>query len=114
MHTIESDMGTLLLITTLPDEAQAVKLAEALVTGRLAACVHLLPRGISVYRWRGEIHKAAEVTLLIKTTVSRYAELEALIRRLHPYDVPEVIGFPVERGLPAYLQWIVDETSEIA
>ncbi|HEX9392127.1 MAG TPA: divalent-cation tolerance protein CutA [Usitatibacteraceae bacterium] len=113
MNTVEADMGTLLVITTLPDENHAVKMAEALVAGQLAACVHIFPPGMSVYRWHGEIHKEREVTVLVKTVATRYAELEASIRRLHPYDVPEVIGFPVSRGLPAYLQWIMDETTEI-
>lgn len=105
-------MGTLLVITTLPDEAQAVKVAETLLAEHLAACVHILPGGTSFYRWRGEIHKAPELTMLIKTRKGLYCELETAIRRLHPYDVPEIIGFPVEQGLPAYLQWILDETKQ--
>ena len=99
------------MITTVPDENLAVKITESLLQQRLAACVHVLPPGKSHYRWEGEIEAAIEITLLIKTRPDRYAELEAEIRRLHPYDVPEIIALPVVAGLPAYLQWIVDETS---
>ncbi len=104
-------MGTLLVITTLPDETHAVKMAEALVLERLAACVHTFSPGVSVYRWQGQIHKDQEVMVLIKTVASRYAELETAIKRLHPYDVAEIIAFPITHGLPAYLKWIVDETA---
>ena len=104
-------MGTLLVITTLPDEIHAVKMAEVLVSERLAACVHTFPPGVSVYRWREQIHKGQEVMALIKTVSSRYAELETAIKRLHPYEVPEIIAFPIARGLPTYLTWIVDETA---
>ncbi len=103
-------MGALLSITTLPDHDQAVKLGRALVEAGVAACVHVMPAGSSVYRWQGKIEVASEVTLLIKTTDTRYVELETTIRGLHPYDVPELIAFPVERGLAAYLNWIEDET----
>jgi periplasmic divalent cation tolerance protein len=106
-----ADMGTLLVITTLPDEIHAVKLAESLVSARLAACVHRVPAGISIYRWQGQIHEEKEITVLIKTAAARYAELEAAIRRLHPYELPEIVALPISLGLPAYLKWINDETA---
>jgi periplasmic divalent cation tolerance protein len=100
----------LLAITTVPDERLAVKIAQALVQARLAACVHALPAGISTYRWQGNVETASEITLLIKTTTGRYAELEATLQRLHPYDVPEIISFPIGRGHAPYLAWILDAT----
>ena len=103
-------METLLVITTLPDAAHAQALATALVEARLAACVNILAPCRSVYRWQGQIEDATEVPLLIKTTVERYAELEVEIRRLHPYELPEIIAVPIERGLPDYLDWIGLET----
>jgi periplasmic divalent cation tolerance protein len=103
-------MAILIVITTLPDSDSAVKLAEALVEKRHAACVHLLPAGVSVYRWEGRIEHADEVTLLIKTTQAAYAELEAAIQTSHPYDIPEIVAVPVSAGLPAYLDWITTET----
>jgi periplasmic divalent cation tolerance protein len=59
-----------------------------------------MPIGWSRFRWRGNIEASAEITLLIKSTTSRYAELESEIKRLHPYDIPEIIGVPVAIGLP--------------
>ena len=106
-----SDVGALVVITTVPDENLAVKLTESLLQQRLAACVHRLPAGQSTYWWQGKLESAAEITLLIKTTQLRYAELETAIRRLHSYDVPEIVALPVSDGLPAYLNWIRDETS---
>jgi len=106
-----SDVGALVVITTVPDENLAVKLTESLLQQRLAACVHRLPAGQSTYWWQGKLESAAEITLLIKTTQLRYAELETAIRRLHSYDIPEIVALPVSDGLPAYLKWIRDETS---
>ena len=106
-----SDVGALVVITTVPDENLAVKLTESLLQQRLAACVHQLPAGQSTYWWQGKLESTAEITLLIKTTQLRYAELETAIRRLHSYDIPEIVALPVSDGLPAYLNWIRDETS---
>jgi periplasmic divalent cation tolerance protein len=93
----------LLVLTNLADMASARLLARTLVEQRLPAVQ-------SVYRWNDVIEEAAEVTLLIKTTTARYAELEQAIRALHPYALPEVIAVPVTAGSPAYLGWIVQET----
>jgi periplasmic divalent cation tolerance protein len=104
-------MGALLAITTLPDPESAVKIGKILVDARLAACVHVMPLGQSVYRWQGRVEQAVEVTLLIKTTAVRYEELVATLRDHHPYDLPELIAFPIAQGLETYLNWIDDETS---
>jgi|SRR5690349_10701154 periplasmic divalent cation tolerance protein len=100
----------LLVITNLGDIAGARILARTLVERRLAACVNMLPGVQSVYRWRDAIEEEAEVTLLIKTTAGRYAELEQAIKALHPYELPEIIALPLSAGLPAYLDWIAQET----
>jgi periplasmic divalent cation tolerance protein len=105
-----SDM--LLVITNVPDQQSAFALAEKLVSLKLAACVNCLPGIHSVYRWQGKIEQTTEVALLIKTRPNRYPELENAIRKAHPYDVPEIIALPVERGLPGYLAWVAEETSE--
>ena len=101
---------TLLVITSLPDEASAQALASTLVTERLAACVNILAPCRSVYRWQGEIESAPEIPLLIKTTAARYATLEAAIRAGHPYELPEIIAVPIAHGLPEYLAWLIAET----
>ena len=103
-------MGVLVVITTVPDENLAVKIADQLLQEGLAACVHALPAGRSRYRWQGRIETATELTLMIKTTTARYPEVENAIVAAHPYKVPEVIALPVIGGLGPYLDWIGDET----
>ena len=107
---METPTQALLVIANCPDEACANRIALAVVEAGLAACVNLLPRVQSVYRWQGAIESASEVPLLIKTTAGRYGELETAIRELHPYDVPEIIALPIAQGLPAYLDWLAAET----
>ncbi|MBU1446802.1 MAG: divalent-cation tolerance protein CutA [Gammaproteobacteria bacterium] len=102
----------LLVITTLPDRATAERIAEGLVTARVAACVNILAECTSVYRWQGKIERAGEVPMLIKTTRDDYARLEETLRGMHPYDVPEIVALPVTAGLPAYLDWVAQETKE--
>jgi periplasmic divalent cation tolerance protein len=104
-------MKPLLVLTNLPDRAAAEKLADALVGERVAACVNILAPCRSVYRWKDAVQHDEEHPVLIKTTEERYAALEAAIRTHHPYELPEVIALPIERGLPAYLEWIGTETA---
>ena len=104
-------MSALLVFTNLPDRASAEKLAAALVEQRLAACVNVLAACRSVYRWQGAVQQEVEHPVLIKTTRERYAALEAAIRAAHPYELPEIVAVPIERGLPGYLQWVLDETA---
>ena len=103
-------MDALLILTNCPDEESANAIALALVESRLAACVNILPRVQSLYRWQGVIESATEIPLLIKSTASNYPALEALIRERHPHDVPEIIALPITQGLPAYLTWLATET----
>lgn len=102
----------MLILTNLPDLASAQSLAQQLVERKLAACVNLLPAVQSVYRWQGVVEQASEVTLLVKTVQSRYAELENAIKAAHPYALPEIIALPIVAGLPAYLDWITAETQK--
>ena len=97
-------MAVLLVVTNTPDRAVAQKIASALIEQRLAACVNVLAECTSVYRWKGAVEAAAEVPLLIKTRSEQYEAVEAAIRSLHPYELPEIIALPVTRGLPAYLE----------
>lgn len=100
----------LLVITNLPQRAAAERIAEALVTEGVAACVNVLAECTSIYRWQGKIERAGETPLLIKTTRAAYPQLENALRRLHPYEVPEIIALPVSAGLPDYLNWVETET----
>ena len=101
----------ILVVTNLPDRAVALNLARTLVERRLAACVSVLAECTSVFRWKGAVEQATEVPVLIKTRAARFDELEAAIRELHPYELPEVISVPVGRGHDEYLRWVADETS---
>jgi periplasmic divalent cation tolerance protein len=101
----------LLVFTNAPDHAVAMQLARALVDQRLAACVNVLNGCTSVYRWEGAVETAEELPVIIKTRASRYAEVEAAIRKLHPYELPEIVAVPVVQGLPDYLDWVTEETA---
>jgi periplasmic divalent cation tolerance protein len=103
--------AALLVFTNAPDREVAGRIAEALVDKRLAACVNVLAGCTSVYRWQGEVERAEEIPMIIKTRAARYPEVEALIRHLHPYELPEIVAVPVTRGLPDYLQWVAEETA---
>ena len=101
----------LLVLTNCPDEAVADRIALALVEQSLAACVNRLTPVQSIYRWQGNVERATEVPLLIKTTRERYSDVEQAIRHLHPYDVPEIVAWPIAAGHAAYLRWIESETA---
>ncbi len=104
-------MSTLLVLTNLPDRAAAERLADALIEKRLAACVNILAPCKSVYRWKDAVQHDDEHPMLIKSTAEGYPALEAAIRAGHPYELPEIIAVSIERGLPAYLDWIAAETN---
>ncbi len=104
-------MTALLVITNLPDRASAERLADALIEARVAACVNILAPCRSIYRWKDAVQHDEEHPMLVKTTAERYPALEAAIRAGHPYELPAIVAVPIERGLPAYLDWIASETS---
>ena len=104
-------MNTLLVLTNLPDRAAAERLADSLIEKRLAACVNILAPCRSVYRWKDAVQRDEEHPMLIKTTSEAYPALETAIRAGHPYELPEIIAVSVERGLPAYLDWVAAETN---
>jgi len=106
----KADDSTRLVLTNLPDRAAAERLADEVIASRLAACVNILAPCRSVYRWKGEVQHDEEHPVLIKTSAERYAALEAAIRRLHPYELPEIIAVPIVAGLVDYLAWVGQET----
>ena len=95
-----------LVLSTVPDDDRAEPLARTLVDERLAACVNLHAPMVSIYRWKGQVEQAAERQLVIKTTRDRVAPLEARIKQLHSYELPEFIVVSVEGGHRAYLDWV--------
>ncbi|MBL8190734.1 MAG: divalent-cation tolerance protein CutA [Acidobacteria bacterium] len=96
----------LVVLTTTETEADAERLARLLVEAELAACVQVLPRMSSIYRWQGKVEQAGETLLLIKTTREAYARLETAIKQNHSYETPEIIALPVEAGSAEYLNWL--------
>jgi periplasmic divalent cation tolerance protein len=98
----------LLVLTTAGSESEALKIARALVERRLAACVNIVPRIQSVYRWEGKVEQADEHLLLIKTVKAREEQVRAAIRELHSYELPECIAIPIEGGSAEYLKWLTD------
>jgi periplasmic divalent cation tolerance protein len=105
-----SDIETCVVMTTVPSREHAETIARAVLEARLAACVHIHAVA-SLYWWDDRITAGAEQQLAFKTTARNYADLEAAIVRLHPYDTPEIIRLPIERGLSKYLAWIDRETA---
>ena len=100
----------MIVITNVPSREAALDIARMLIERRLAACVNVLAECTSVYRWQGKLETAREIPLLIKTRAEIYDEVEAAVRSLHPYELPEILAVPVERGLPDYLEWVNTET----
>lgn len=98
--------NALIVLVTAPNSEEASRIADALVGGRLAACVNIVGGIESVYRWEGKVARDSEVLMIIKTTDDRYAELEAQVRALHSYTTPEVIAVRIERGSESYLNWL--------
>jgi len=101
-----TDTDYVIVLTTLPADADVSTFAHTLVQGRLAACVNLLPAMESVYRWEGKIEQASERQLVIKTSRGRLPALWDRVRELHPYEVPEFIVLPIAGGSDAYLRWV--------
>ena len=100
----------IIVLTTCPIDTDTDSLAATLVEERLAACVNILPPMRSVYRWKDAIERADERQIVIKTTKARLTALEARIRTLHPYDVPEFVVLPIESGSTDYLSWLAENT----
>ena len=103
-------MPALVCFSTCPDPSSADRIAAALVEERLAACVNVLAGVRSTYRWQGQVQRADEVLLVIKTTSDRLDNLRERLPALHPYELPELIAVEAAGGLPAYLDWITTET----
>jgi periplasmic divalent cation tolerance protein len=95
-------------LTTLPGIEIAQKIARELVELKLAACANIIPDIGSVYRWEGKLESSTEFLVLFKLTAACYANFEAKLKSLHPYDVPEIICVNVTHGLPDYLRWVAE------
>lgn len=103
--------AVLITYVTCPDAAVGERIARALIDAREAACVNIVPGLRSVYRWQARVHTDEEILLLIKTTAARFEAVRERVASLHPDELPEVVAVTVSHALPAYLDWVRDETT---
>jgi len=101
-----------LVLSTAASIEEAKKIAHAVVDRRLAACVNIVPKIMSVYRWEGKVEEAEEYVLLIKTTAGAWPSLRAAIQQLHSYELPECIALLIDEGSEKYLNWITDSVKK--
>jgi len=101
----------LIVLVTTPNAEEAARIADLLVSERLAACVNVVPGIESIYRWEGKVTRDQEALMIIKTTGERYDELERRVKEIHSYSTPEVVALKIERGSEQYLNWLRDSTA---
>ena len=102
----------IIVFVTCGSEEEGVRISRALVEERMAACVNLISPVRSIYRWEGKIWDEKEWLLVVKTQQSRFRDVEAKVKSLHSYSVPEIISLPILEGSSSYLQWLEDMTRE--
>ena len=102
---IKSNQAVLIFITT-ASEKEAERIAKALLTQKKAACVSILPRVNSFFWWQGKIDSASEVLLVVKTESRLLEAIVKLVKKLHSYEIPEIIAMPIIGGNEEYLKWI--------
>lgn len=100
-----------ILFSTIDDRRKAEQIASQLVQEKLAACVSIIPDVVSVYKWEGKVQHEGECLLVLKTRQERLDPLISRLAEIHPYQVPEIVAFPVIRGYLPYLEWVMEETS---
>jgi periplasmic divalent cation tolerance protein len=98
-------------LTTAPSVEVAERIGRSVVEERLAACANVVPGVTSIFRWKGAVERESEVLVVLKTTAEGVEALERRVVELHPYEVPEVVAFPVEAGHAPYLDWVRREVS---
>lgn len=100
------------VLTTLSSRDDAQSLVRRLVADRLVACGTIVENAFSVYEWQGKLEESREVLVILKTRGELWDRLQAVVRELHPYEVPELLALPVNEGLPAYLGWLAEQTEQ--
>lgn len=101
-----SSQGMILMYSTFPDKEAAEQISRTIVDLKLAACANIFPGMNSIYEWKGELHKDAEVAVLFKTTPACRDQLSKKLCELHPYDTPAIIGFDASYVEANYLSWL--------
>jgi periplasmic divalent cation tolerance protein len=101
---------TIVVLVTASSEAEATKIGQAVVEDGVAACANIVPNLTSLFRWDGKLLKEQEVLIVLKSRLDLFRDLEAVIRRHHSYEVPEIIALPIIEGSASYLKWIIEST----
>ena len=105
---MERKSEPIVVLMTAASADEAGRIAEMLVSKKLAACVQSLTGMQSVYIWQGQVQRESEVLILAKTTQNNFAELEREVRAMHSYETPEIVALPIVSGSPPYIEWLVD------
>ena len=105
---MECKSEPIVVLMTAASADEAGRIAEMLVSQKLAACVQILPAMQSVYIWQGQVQRESEVLILAKTTQNNFAELEREVRAMHSYEAPEIVALPIVNGSKPYIEWLVD------
>ena len=100
-----------IIYSTTGNVGEARKIARTLVEEKLVACVNIIPKIESIYRWQGNIEENNECVLLAKTTDKNIDKTIHKIKELHSYDVPDIVAIPITHGFKKYLEWVEDETT---
>ncbi|NOY65392.1 MAG: divalent-cation tolerance protein CutA [Nitrospirae bacterium] len=103
-------MDYIIVLVTAPDEEVAANIAREIVEERLAGCVNITKGVRSIYSWEGRIEDEPEVMMIIKTKDTLFEPLKRRISDLHPYSIPEIISFKIEKGSDEYLKWLGEVT----
>jgi periplasmic divalent cation tolerance protein len=104
-------MDALIVYVTAPNEDEAAKIATCLVEERLAGCVNIIKDMRSIYSWQGKIEDEKEVLMIVKTRTGLFGSLQAKVKELHSYTVPEIIALPVAYGSEDYINWLKEATT---
>ncbi|MBI5191033.1 MAG: divalent-cation tolerance protein CutA [Nitrospirae bacterium] len=99
-------MEKIVVLITAPSEEEAANIAYTLVAEKLAACANIVEGIRSIYSWQGEIHDEPECLMVVKTSAENFDALEARVKELHSYEVPEIIALPILKGSTEYLDWV--------
>lgn len=110
MMNTGKDVSYYVVLTTFSHVEDAKSLVRRLVTDRLVACGTIVENALSIYEWQGELEETPEVLVLLKTRQEHWDRLRSVVHKLHPYEVPELLTLPVDGGIPAYLEWLTEQT----
>ena len=111
MTKVGKDVAYSVVLTTLGNRVDAQSLVRRLVEDRLVACGTIVENAFSIYEWQGKLEETSEVLVVLKTREDLWDELQKAVRELHPYDVPELLALPVQKGLHANLEWLAGQTT---